>query len=100
MKVNGYLLSFKRLNKNNNGNSIGASKSLSNASASQGEIIRRDENNCSTKTSSLRWRFKKSLYKLHHWFVDSFLFKIVSIFEAITLVSTLAFFFLCYGFHI
>lgn len=109
MKAGGYLLSLKRLNKNNNGNDIGAPKSLSNVGASDlGEIITNDhENNCNHKASSLRWRLKnlflwkkKSLYRLRNWFVDSFLFKIASLFEAITLVSTLAFFFFCCGCHI
>ncbi|CAN4076993.1 unnamed protein product [Withania somnifera] len=101
MKAGSYLFSVKRLNKNNNRN-IGAPNSFSSGGGSQGEIIRRDEN----KPSSLRSRFKnlsswkKSLNKLSHWFVDSFLFKIASVFEAIALVSTLAFFFFCCGCHI
>ncbi|KAG5589832.1 hypothetical protein H5410_040346 [Solanum commersonii] len=72
MKASGYLMSFKRLNKNKNG----ASKSLSNGGDSQGEITTsNDDNNNSTyyKATSLRRRFKnlcsrkkKSLYKLRH----------------------------------
>nr|AAG43556.1 Avr9/Cf-9 rapidly elicited protein 180 [Nicotiana tabacum] len=102
MKASGYLFSFKKLNKKGN---IGAKNF--NAGDSKGEITRDHD---ISKPTSLRWRFKnlssglrwnkKSLYKLHHWFVDSFLFKIVSVFEAIALVSTLAFFFFCCGCHI
>uniref|UniRef100_A0A0V0GWN4 Putative ovule protein n=1 Tax=Solanum chacoense TaxID=4108 RepID=A0A0V0GWN4_SOLCH len=106
MKESGYLMSFKRLNKNKNG----ASKSLSNGGDSQGEITTsNDDNNNSTnyKATSLRRRFKnlysrkkKSLYKLrHHRFVDFFLFKIASLLEAIAMVATLVFFFFRYGFH-
>ncbi|KAL8032287.1 hypothetical protein ABFX02_13G086000 [Erythranthe guttata] len=47
-------------------------------------------------TAGLRW---KKRFNLHLWFVDGFLFKIVSIFEAVFLVSTLCFFFLCCGCH-
>ncbi|MCD7453288.1 hypothetical protein HAX54_020453 [Datura stramonium] len=107
MKAGSYLFSFKRLKKNDNGNNIGASKSVSGGGGSQGEIIIKRDHDDNYKPLSLRWRFKnlsswkkKSLYKLRHWFVDSFLFKIVSIFEAIALVSTLAFFFFCCGCHI
>ncbi|KAK6781899.1 hypothetical protein RDI58_019695 [Solanum bulbocastanum] len=100
MKAEGYLLSLKILNKNNNEN-ISAPKRVSNVGGSQ------DENNCSTKASSLRLRFKNSflrkkkrIYKLRNWFIDSILFKIVSLFEAIVMVSTLAFFLFSYGFRI
>lgn len=106
MKESGYLMSFKRLNKNKNG----ASKSLSNGGDSQGEITTsNDDNNISMnyKATSLRRRFKnlcsrkkKSLYKLrHHRFVEFFLFKIASLLEAIAMVATLVFFFFRYGFH-
>lgn len=110
MKESGYLMSFKRLNKNKNG----ASKSLSNGGDSQGEITMSNDddnnnNNNSTnyKATSLRRRFKnlcsrkkKSLYKLrHHRFVEFFLFKIASLLEAIAMVATLVFFFFRYGFH-
>ncbi|KAK4729521.1 hypothetical protein R3W88_022509 [Solanum pinnatisectum] len=90
MKESGYLMSFKRLNKNQNG----ASKSLSNGGDSQGEITtsKRFKNLCSRK--------KKSLYKLrHHRSVEFFLFKIASLLEAIAMVATLVFFFFRYGFH-
>lgn len=90
MKADSYLSSsFKRLNKKNDENS--------------------DDNNNSSnhKASSLSGRFKNSclrkkrrLHKLRNWFIDSFLFKIASLFEAIALVSTLAFFLFSYGFHI
>lgn len=56
---------------------------------------------------SWRWRNRKSStgvrwkkkFNLHLWLVDSFLFKIVSVFEAIVLVSKLCFFFVCCGCH-
>ncbi|KAI3466809.1 hypothetical protein Pfo_023472 [Paulownia fortunei] len=54
-----------------------------------------------------RWKLKSSTgfrwkrrFNLHLWLVDSFLFKIVSVFEAIVLVSRLCFFFLCCGCHL
>ncbi|KAK4361310.1 hypothetical protein RND71_020262 [Anisodus tanguticus] len=103
MKASGYLFSFKRLNKK------GVAGTVSSDVGSAG-----DQHDSLTQppqpTPSLRWRFKnlssglrwksKRLYKLLHWFVDCFLFKIVSVFEAIFLVSTLAFFYLCCGCHI
>ncbi|KAL6991422.1 hypothetical protein U1Q18_009534 [Sarracenia purpurea var. burkii] len=49
------------------------------------------------------WRFRSSgfRWKLRlGWFVDGFLFKIISTFEAVILVSTLCFFYLCCGCHI
>ncbi|KAK6781898.1 hypothetical protein RDI58_019694 [Solanum bulbocastanum] len=108
MKESGYLMSFKRLNKNQNG----ASKSLSNGGDSQGEITTSNNNNNNNnstnyKATSLRRRFKnlcsrkkKSLYKLrHHRFVEFFLFKIASLLEAIAMVAALVFFFFRYGFH-
>ncbi|WMV40914.1 hypothetical protein MTR67_034301 [Solanum verrucosum] len=97
MKESGYLMSFKRLNKNKNG----ASKSLSNGGDSQGEITTsNDDNNNSTNYKNLCSRKKKSLYKLrHHRFVEFFLFKIASLLEAIAMVATLVFFFFRYGFH-
>ncbi|MCD7455142.1 hypothetical protein HAX54_027218 [Datura stramonium] len=105
MKAGGYLLSFKRLNKKGVAGTVGS------------EVGTAEDHHDSLtqpppppQPSSLRWRFKnlssglkwksKRLYKLRHWFVDSFLFKIVSVFEAIFLVSTLAFFYLCCGCHI
>ncbi|KAK4729527.1 hypothetical protein R3W88_022515 [Solanum pinnatisectum] len=85
MKVGNYLFS----NKNNDRNSDD------------------DDNSRNYKASSLRLRFKNSclrkkkrIYKLRNWFIDSILFKIVSIFEAIVIVSTLAFFLFSYGFRI
>ncbi|KAL0442546.1 UNVERIFIED_CONTAM: hypothetical protein Slati_1977300 [Sesamum latifolium] len=49
------------------------------------------------KTSAgLRW---KRRFNLHLWFVDGFLFKIVSVLEGVVLVSTLCVFFLCCGCH-
>ncbi|PIN23456.1 hypothetical protein CDL12_03832 [Handroanthus impetiginosus] len=47
-------------------------------------------------SAGLRW---KRRFNLHLWFVDDFLFKIVSVGEAIVLVSTLCFFFVCCGCH-
>ncbi|KAL3851465.1 hypothetical protein ACJIZ3_013347 [Penstemon smallii] len=56
--------------------------------------------------SAWRWKSKSSAgfrwkrrFNLHLWFVDHFLFKIVSVFEAIFLVSTVCLFFLCCGCH-
>ncbi|XP_073128739.1 uncharacterized protein [Henckelia pumila] len=50
------------------------------------------------KTSTgFRW---KRRFNLHMWFVDGFLFRIVSVLEAIVLVSGLCFFFLCCGCHL
>ncbi|KAL6546408.1 hypothetical protein OROMI_022129 [Orobanche minor] len=46
--------------------------------------------------AGMRW---KKRFNLHLWFVDGFLFKIVSVFEAFVLVSTLCAFFLCCGCH-
>ncbi|KAL3833622.1 hypothetical protein ACJIZ3_008358 [Penstemon smallii] len=48
-------------------------------------------------SAGLRW---KKGFNLHNWFVDRFIFKIVSVFEAIFLVSRLCFFFLCCGCHL
>ncbi|KAL7211473.1 hypothetical protein ACSBR2_014355 [Camellia fascicularis] len=48
------------------------------------------------RSSGFRW--KRLRFQL--WFVDGFLFKIVSVFEAIFLVATLCFFYLCCGCHI
>ncbi|KAL7592542.1 hypothetical protein Lser_V15G31724 [Lactuca serriola] len=45
----------------------------------------------------LRWKTK---FNVHRWFVDRFLFKILSGVEAVVLVSTLCFFYLCCGCHI
>ncbi|KAK4347345.1 hypothetical protein RND71_033684 [Anisodus tanguticus] len=99
MKAGGYLFSFKRLNKKS------VTGTVSSDVSSAG-----DHHDSLTQPPSLLWRFKnlssglrwksKRLYKLRHWFVDCFLFKIVSVFEAIFLVSTLAFFYLCCGCHI
>ncbi|KAM3284717.1 hypothetical protein P3S67_023516 [Capsicum chacoense] len=105
MKAGGYLFSFKRLNKKP------VAGTVSSAVSSSGD--HHDDTSPPqprSLPSSLRWRFKnlssglrwksKRLYKLRYWIVDCFLFKIVSVFEAIFLVSTLAFFFLCCGCHI
>ncbi|KAG5527210.1 hypothetical protein RHGRI_028195 [Rhododendron griersonianum] len=48
------------------------------------------------KSSGFRW---KGL-RFRIWFVDGFLFKILSICEAIVLVANLCFFYLCCGCHI
>ncbi|KAB2026712.1 hypothetical protein ERO13_D06G205000v2 [Gossypium hirsutum] len=56
------------------------------------------------KKESWRWKyvlgsaFKWKRLHIHHFsFIDDLLFKIASIFEAIFLVSTLCFFYLCCG---
>lgn len=45
------------------------------------------------------WTFSKSSTIFSSWIVDGFLFKIVSVFEGVVLVSALCFFFLCCGCH-
>nr|DAD33832.1 TPA_asm: hypothetical protein HUJ06_012683 [Nelumbo nucifera] len=50
------------------------------------------------------WRFRSSGFRwkrldFHLSFFDDVLFKILSVFEAIFLVSTLCFFYLCCGCH-
>ncbi|KAG5589835.1 hypothetical protein H5410_040349 [Solanum commersonii] len=61
MKAEGYLLSLKMLNKNNNGN-ISAPKRVSNVGGRgvQNRIENRIKSQIDTKTSSLRLRFKNS----------------------------------------
>ncbi|XAR72449.1 hypothetical protein NMG60_11019089 [Bertholletia excelsa] len=52
------------------------------------------------KVSSRKpWKLRSSGLRWKLWFVDGFLFKIVSIFEAIALVAALCFFYLCCGCH-
>ncbi|PSS02944.1 Poly(A) polymerase catalytic subunit like [Actinidia chinensis var. chinensis] len=56
-------------------------------------------------SSKCWWRFRSSGFRwkklsFRNWFVDGFLFKIVSLFEAVFLVGTLCFFYLCCGCHI
>lgn len=85
LKKPGYLFSFGRLNKKraaggDGGDAGGASHS-----------------------SGLRWRLKSSKkrpFRFLVWLVDTLLFKVVSFFEAVVLVSRLAFFFLFCGCHI
>ncbi|XP_049384192.1 uncharacterized protein LOC125848381 [Solanum stenotomum] len=107
MKAGGYSFSFKRLSKKavagTVGSEVGTHAGDHHDSLTQPPLPPHPQ-------SSLRWRFKnlssglrwksKRLYKLRYWFVDCFLFKIVSVFEAIFLVSALAFFYLCFGCHI
>ncbi|XP_060194464.1 uncharacterized protein LOC132623691 [Lycium barbarum] len=104
MKAGGYLFSFKRLNKKSVTGTV--SSDVSTAGDHHDSLTQPPQ-----QPPSLRWRFKnlssglrykstKRLYKLRYWFVDCFLFKFVSAFEAIFLVSTLAFFYLCCGCHI
>ncbi|EYU43274.1 hypothetical protein ABFS82_08G130800 [Erythranthe guttata] len=50
----------------------------------------------SSRSDGFRWKKKFNLY---HWIVDSLLFRIVSVLEAVVLVSRLCFFFLCCGCH-
>ncbi|XP_010241319.1 PREDICTED: uncharacterized protein LOC104585959 [Nelumbo nucifera] len=50
------------------------------------------------------WRFSSSAFRwrrlnFHLFILDDVLFKIISVFEAIILVSTLCFFYLCCGCH-
>ncbi|KAL5771995.1 hypothetical protein ACOSP7_011600 [Xanthoceras sorbifolium] len=56
------------------------------------------------KRESWRWKFLGSSFKwkrlnFHLSFIDDLLFKFVSVFEAVVLVATLCFFFLCCGCH-
>ncbi|XP_051135999.1 uncharacterized protein LOC127254769 [Andrographis paniculata] len=48
----------------------------------------------SATSAGFRW---KRRFSLRHWLIDTCLFKIVSILEAVVLVSRLCFFFLCCG---
>ncbi|KAL7142519.1 hypothetical protein ABFS83_08G128700 [Erythranthe nasuta] len=50
----------------------------------------------SSRSDGFRW---KKRFNLYHWIVDSLLFRIVSVLEAVVLVSRLCFFFLCCGCH-
>ncbi|CAA3014509.1 AF211538_1Avr9 Cf-9 rapidly elicited 180, partial [Olea europaea subsp. europaea] len=84
-KPSNFLFFFKRLNKK--------------ASGGEGRDV-------GSSGGSSRWKFKsstglrwKTRFSLRLLFVDNILFKIVSIFEAIILVATLCFFFLCCGCH-
>ncbi|KAL8460885.1 hypothetical protein ACS0TY_031603 [Phlomoides rotata] len=74
--VSSFSLFFKRLNKKGNGAGFRWWKLKSSA--------------------GLRW---KKRFNLHIWFVDDILFKIVSVFEGIFLVSTVCVFFICCGCH-
>ncbi|KAJ8762026.1 hypothetical protein K2173_006628 [Erythroxylum novogranatense] len=52
-----------------------------------------------------RWSFWRSAFKwkrhaLQLWLIDDLMFKIVSVLEAIVLVTNLCFFYLCCGCHI
>ncbi|KAI5670825.1 hypothetical protein M9H77_11189 [Catharanthus roseus] len=85
---------FKRLNKKSNNSSGGGSGGGDGSAGSNGGSGRWKFKNFS---SGLRWKRK---FTLHLWFIDGFLFKIVSVLEAIVLVSTLCVFFLCCGCHI
>lgn len=67
-----------------------------------------------SKKKKSSWSFKKSAYGLSwkkknlslslihnyfHWVIDNVVFKVVSVFEGIVLVSTLCLFFVCCGCH-
>ncbi|WCJ27372.1 hypothetical protein M5689_009120 [Euphorbia peplus] len=56
------------------------------------------------KVKDASWRYKLNIFKwkrlnLNMSFLDTLVFKIMSVFEAIVLVGTLSFFFLCCGCH-
>ena len=86
---------FKRLNKKSSGRRRGGGGGGSGgASGGAGGSGRWSSKSFST---GLRW---KRRFTLHSWFVDVILFKIVSFFEAVVLVGTLCFFYLCCGCHI
>ncbi|OIT28759.1 PREDICTED: uncharacterized protein LOC109212246 [Nicotiana attenuata] len=108
MKAGVYLFSFRRLNKKGVAGTVGSE--VGSAGNHHHQLHDSLTQTLPPRPSSLRWRFKnlssglrwksKRLYKLRYWIVDCLLFKIVSVFEAIFLVSTLAFFYLCCGCHI
>lgn len=82
---------FKRLNRKSTGRRGGGYDGASGGAGNSG-----------------RWRFKSfspglrrnGRFTLRLWFIDGFLFKIVSVLEAVILVATLCFFYLCCGCHI
>ncbi|PIN20268.1 hypothetical protein CDL12_07031 [Handroanthus impetiginosus] len=86
-KPSSFSFLFKRLNKKGSGSS--GSDSSSGSSRAWRQKLK----------SSTGFRWKKK-FNLHLWLVDGLLFKIVSTFEAIVLVSKLLFFFLCCGCHV
>ncbi|KAL3345010.1 hypothetical protein AABB24_024121, partial [Solanum stoloniferum] len=110
MKAGGYSFSFKRLSKKAVAETVGSEVATHAGDHRDSLTQPPPPPPLSHRQSSLRWRFKnlssglrwksRRLYKLRYWFVDCFLFKIVSVFEAIFLVSALAFFYLCFGCHI
>ncbi|XP_026390634.1 uncharacterized protein LOC113286154 [Papaver somniferum] len=64
-----------------------------------------EEEGSSSKQDSWKFKFSSSSFKfkylnIHISFLDDILFKIISVFEAILLVSALCFFYLFCGCHI
>lgn len=80
---------------------VGAKKSKSHGNnATRWAIFKRSLRRESRKMKLLGSGFKwKRLTNLQISFLDNFLFKIVSMLEGVVLVSTLCFFFLCFGCH-
>ncbi|KAG6390507.1 hypothetical protein SASPL_148243 [Salvia splendens] len=84
-KSSSFLLFFKRLNKKGSSSSSSSSRSESERSTSSGS---------GSGGSSWRWKLRSSAalrwkkrFNLHLWFIDDVLFKFVSAFEAVCLVS-------------
>lgn len=87
---------FKKLNKKPTGGKNSSSSSDNSAPASSG-AANSGRWGFKNLSSGLRWKRKFNLYL---WFVDEFMFKIVSILEATVLVLTFCAFYLCCGCHI
>nr|GMD06727.1 AF211538_1 Avr9/Cf-9 rapidly elicited protein 180 [Ipomoea batatas]GMD09208.1 AF211538_1 Avr9/Cf-9 rapidly elicited protein 180 [Ipomoea batatas]GMD11601.1 AF211538_1 Avr9/Cf-9 rapidly elicited protein 180 [Ipomoea batatas]GMD75836.1 AF211538_1 Avr9/Cf-9 rapidly elicited protein 180 [Ipomoea batatas] len=99
LKAPGYLFAFNRPNKKASGgvsDDAGGAMSGKSGGATNNSRLRRWR----LKRRISPWLRWKRLFNLHVWFVDSVLFKIVSVFEAVVLISTLAFFYLFCGCHI
>nr|GMD09765.1 AF211538_1 Avr9/Cf-9 rapidly elicited protein 180 [Ipomoea batatas]GME07775.1 AF211538_1 Avr9/Cf-9 rapidly elicited protein 180 [Ipomoea batatas] len=106
LKKPAYLFSFMRLSRKSSSRS-GAGGAVDGDRDVGGGATR---NSSSSSGSSRRWRLKnmsaglrwkrKSAFSFHLWLVDGILFKILSFFEAVFLLSNLAFFYLCCGCHI
>ncbi|KAL3522667.1 hypothetical protein ACH5RR_015501 [Cinchona calisaya] len=84
---------FKRLSRRSNGrNNCAGSVGAGDAGGVGGSGKWR----FNSFSPGLRWKRRFTM----HWFVDGFLFKIVSVLEAIILVLSLCFFYLFCGCHI
>nr|GLL30237.1 uncharacterized protein LOC109212246 [Ipomoea trifida] len=105
LKKPAYLFSFMRLSRKSSSRSAAGGAADGDRDVGGGAT-----RNSSSSGSSRRWRLKnmsaglrwkrKSAFSFHLWLVDGILFKILSFFEAVFLLSNLAFFYLCCGCHI